>query len=584
MKKLMKILCTLAMMIPAIGSAQMTGAQMAASQDAQRQQPPVCTPYSVQAPCTPCANGYGNMMCKTTVSTCQNGVPVTATTPEFNTLACAIAPPNTYEASCLQQPESCAAKPRSGGCPTGMYWVNPPNQASPFYSSLIAVCVPSCAVGTVLSYTTSPPSCIGIVCPGNTVLYGNVCDCPASLPVRVGNTCSAPPPPPTPDCDSGLVNGSNVSCDIAGFPGYVGFARERNFTKYSGGGVCNSVFSNYSQGTCVPPALPACDSGIANGNPVTCDVAGYAGYVGTAYQTTFTTYSGGGACVATPTGGYAVGSCVPPPPTTCAGAPPASTVVTCSDQSLGLWTGSPYSTTPYVCSGTSWVPGSTVVVSSCSCANGNPAGISNCFACPSGTVGSFPSCACANGAADPLGSCQTCPIGSVMVNGMCKVPVAPPPAGPPCDPNNFPEFGAAQDRKYVVIPLQATTGSAMSGGEVYKNANASTNYLNSPPFSGSAIGPAYLQVMYLCINKVKRTIVWPGYPISVTNDGSFGGLWTYYDLGMVQGGYPNFFNVLDAFEANNPDAEKANRLCMQYGLQGSNNNGYLNPYYCPPLE
>ena len=562
------------MMIPAISSAQMTGAQMAASQDAQRQQTPVCTPYTVQAPCAPCGNGSSSLMCKTTTATCVGGMAVTETTPDYNTAACSFSLPDTSIANCLQQPEGCVGtSPKSGACPAGKYWVNPPNQASPFYSSLIAVCVPSCAVGTVLSYTTSPPSCIGIVCPGNTVLFGSVCDCPPSLPIRVGNTCSAPPPP-TPDCNTGLVNGASVSCAIAGFPGYVGAGRERNFTAHSGGGVCNPVFANYGQGTCVPPALPACDTGAANGSPATCDAAGYTGYVGTAYQTMFTTYSGGGACTATPTNGYSVGTCAPPAPVTCSGSAPASAVVSCADQSSGLWTGTPYSITPYVCSGTSWVPGSAVVVSSCSCTNGNPAGISNCFACPPGTSGTYPACACDNGATNPA-SCTTCPPGKKMIGGFCVNGAIPPAPSTPCDPNNFPEFGSAFDRKSVVIPLQSTVGSRLAGDEKYYTTNNFPDYRYVNPYAKSAIFPGSIDVWYLCLNNVKRTIIIPWRPTLYAGD-IFNQVVTPYDWGTVQGGYDNLWKVLDAFETKNPDAEKPDRYCMQ--------NQLTNPYACTPIQ
>lgn len=572
----MKILCGLALTIPAISSAQMTGAERAAQQDAQRQLPAVCSPYTVQAPCAPCGNDSNSLMCKTTTATCVNGVAVTVTSADYNTAACSVSMPDTSVANCLQQPESCnGAATRSGACPAGKYWVNPPNQASPFYSSLIAVCVPSCSVGTVLSYTTSPPSCIGIVCPGNTVVAGNSCVCPVGLPIRIGNMCSAPPPP-TPDCNIAPVSGVPVSCAAAGFSGYIGTAYQTDFTGHSGGGLCNTApTGSYNQGSCAPPALPPCDAGVANGNPVTCDVAGYVGYTGTAYQTIFTTYSGGGSCTQTQAGPYAVGSCVPPMPPTCSGSPPAATVVTCSDQSSGLWTGTPYSSTPYVCSGTSWTPGGTAIINNCACANGNPAGIANCFACPPGTLGSFPSCACANGATDPLGSCQTCPTGSVMVNGMCKVPVAPPPVGTPCDPNNFPEFGSAFDRKAVVIPLQSTVGSRLSGDEKYYITKNFPDYRYVNPYSQSAIFPGSIDVWYLCLNNVKRKIIIPWSPVLYQGD-IFNPVVTEHDWGTVQGGYDNLWKILDKFEATNPDAEKPDRYCMQ--------NKLTNPYACTPIQ
>lgn len=427
MKNLMKILCGLALMVPSIGSAQLSGAERAAQQDAQRQQSPVCVPYTVQAPCSPCENGSGNMMCKTTTATCQDGVAVAVTTPDFNTQSCRVPLLGTSVASCEQQPEGCAnVSTRSGACPAGKYWVNPPNQARPFYSSLIAVCVPSCPVGTQLSYSISPPSCIGIICPGNQRVFGNACGCPASLPVQVGNMCSAPPPASTPDCDIGSVLGASVSCAAAGFPGYTGAAFQTNFIAHgAGAAVCTPVASGYTQGSCAPPALPACDTSVVNGNPATCDAAGYPGYTGTAYETAFTTFSGGGACAQTP-GGFAIGSCIPPV-LTCGGSPPAATVVTCAEQTGGQWIGTPYSTTPFACSGTSWVPGGTIVNSNCSCANGNPAGTADCLACPAGTSGSYPACVCVNGATNP-GGCTICPPDSSMVGGICKTNSSPPAA------------------------------------------------------------------------------------------------------------------------------------------------------------
>lgn len=329
MKKLMKILCALTLMIPVISSAQLTGAQMAASQDSQRQQPAICTPYAVQAPCAPCENGSGNMMCKTTTATCTEGgvAPTVVVSADYNRASCSVALPDTSTPTCSQQPEGCTGSSvRSGGCPAGKYWVNPPNRKSPFYSSLIAVCVPICPIGTVLSYTTAPPSCISIVCPGNQVLSGGVCGCPAELPLFDGTTCSAPPAPvpmpvPVP----------------------------------------------------VPPPPPP-----------------------------------------------------PPPSPFCAGPPPASDIVGCAAQSGGQWAGTPYSVTPYTCSGSSWVLGSTTVINNCVCANGNPAGTADCMACPAGTLGAYPACMCTNGATDPFDSCTTCPPDSSMILGSCKKNGAPP--------------------------------------------------------------------------------------------------------------------------------------------------------------
>jgi hypothetical protein len=539
----MKIMKTLFALLAVIGSSNLSaqdGAAVAAAQDAQRQQPTVCVPYSVQAPCAPCENGSGNMMCKTTTATCQNGVAVPVTTPAFNTLTCNAAMADTSVATCAQQPEGCAStSPRSGACPAGKYWVNPPDQPSPFYSSLIAVCVPSCPVGTQLSYTTSPPSCIGIVCPGNQQLFGNVCGCPASLPLQVGNMCTAVPSP-TPDCNIASVPGASVSCAVAGFAGYSGIAYETNFTAHSGGSVCNSVFAGFSQGSCLPPALPPCDTGVANGNPTTCNAAGYTGYTGTAYQTVFTTYSGGGACAQMPTGGYSVGSCAPPAAVTCSGLPPAATIVSCSDQTGGLWAGTPYSSTPYFCSGTSWLPGATVVINNCTCANGNPAGTANCFECPAGTSGWYPGCACINGATNP-GACTTCPAGWSMIGGICKSNAEPPPAGPPCVEGDMmlPGWMETGDPVMTVpAPNPAVCSGLLMGG-------------GTPPAGDWWTTPGSVSTVWTCTANVKRKMI-------LAMDAVCGSGWTTNALASrAMSSAATFKAVVNAYESANPSVPKA---------------------------
>jgi hypothetical protein len=64
----------------------------------------------------------------------------------------------------------------------------------------------------------------------------------------------------------------------------------------------------YLWGT-TPPPTPNCDSGIANGSATTCAAAGLTGYTGTAYTQVYTTYSGGGSCTQVAAPGYNTSGC-----------------------------------------------------------------------------------------------------------------------------------------------------------------------------------------------------------------------------------------------------------------------------------
>lgn len=57
---------------------------------------------------------------------------------------------------------------------------------------------------------------------------------------------------------------------------------------------------------------PNCNSGIADGSAVTCAAAGLAGYTGTAYNQVYTTYAGGGQCTQVPAPGFDTSHCVAP--------------------------------------------------------------------------------------------------------------------------------------------------------------------------------------------------------------------------------------------------------------------------------
>jgi serine protease len=57
---------------------------------------------------------------------------------------------------------------------------------------------------------------------------------------------------------------------------------------------------------------PNCDSGIANGTAVSCTTAGLTNYTGTAYTQVYTTYSGGGSCTQVAAPGYNTSGCVAP--------------------------------------------------------------------------------------------------------------------------------------------------------------------------------------------------------------------------------------------------------------------------------
>lgn len=54
---------------------------------------------------------------------------------------------------------------------------------------------------------------------------------------------------------------------------------------------------------------PNCDSGIANGSATTCAAAGLTGYTGTAYTQVYSTYSGGGSCTQVAAPGYNTSGC-----------------------------------------------------------------------------------------------------------------------------------------------------------------------------------------------------------------------------------------------------------------------------------
>jgi serine protease len=57
---------------------------------------------------------------------------------------------------------------------------------------------------------------------------------------------------------------------------------------------------------------PNCDSGIADGSAVSCTTAGLTNYTGTAYTQVYTTYSGGGSCTQVAAPGYDTSGCVAP--------------------------------------------------------------------------------------------------------------------------------------------------------------------------------------------------------------------------------------------------------------------------------
>lgn len=162
-----------------------------------------------------------------------------------------------------------------------------------------------------------------------------------------------------------------------------------------------------------------------------------------------------------------------------------------------------------------------------------------------------------------------------MIGGFCVNGAIPPAPSTPCDPNNFPEFGSAFDRKSVVIPLQSTVGSRLAGDEKYYTTNNFPDYRYVNPYAKSAIFPGSIDVWYLCLNNVKRTIIIPWRPTLYAGD-IFNQVVTPYDWGTVQGGYDNLWKVLDAFETKNPDAEKPDRYCMQ--------NQLTNPYACTPIQ
>lgn len=66
---------------------------------------------------------------------------------------------------------------------------------------------------------------------------------------------------------------------------------------------------------------PNCDSGISDGSAVTCAAAGLPGDTGTAYTQVYTSYSGGGACTQVPAPGYDTAQCTAPGNTLTSGVP-----------------------------------------------------------------------------------------------------------------------------------------------------------------------------------------------------------------------------------------------------------------------
>jgi len=153
----------------------------------------------------------------------------------------------------------------------------------------------------------------------------------------------------------------------------------------------------YGKGSCAL-ATPNCNAGASNGITVSCATAGYPGYTGSGYALVYTTYGGGGSCNQVATGSYSQGTCA-----TCSGNASAPAVVTCAQYS-SILTGSIYSTTPYVCSGTTWIAGATAFSNSCSCVNG---------------------------ANNPSGGCTTCSSGYNMTSGVCQIAPAAPTCAPP---------------------------------------------------------------------------------------------------------------------------------------------------------
>ena len=375
------------------------GASAAAQYDPASIHSSGCKSYTALVNCMACPNGGAGQACQTMTYMCGTGSASGTTTYSNYSYSACSTNDNTQQSNvCALQPESCTQiSAKAGACPTGESWVIPPDQKSPFYSHLIAVCAPVCSGGTSLSFTTTPPSC---ACPGNQVLSGGVCGCPASLPILQGGTCVAA----TPNCNQTPASGSAVSCAVAGYPTYSGTAYQLVYTTYSGGGSCNQVvtggyglgsctppacnsgatstsvscatagypgdtgsgvsltyttytgggactptFAGYGKGTCVA-ATPNCNQTPASGGAVSCAVAGYPTYSGTAYQLVYTTYSGGGSCNQVVTGGYNIGTCTPP----ACNSGSTSTSVTCAAAGYSGYSGSgvKYTNTTYTGGGT----------------------------------------------------------------------------------------------------------------------------------------------------------------------------------------------------------------------------------------
>jgi hypothetical protein len=370
---------------------------------------PACTPSSTQQANPPVACGTGMTGTKFTTTTTTVSCPSnlsSVSTSDYNTSACATPTPPPIPATPNCIPGTTQTADSAVACGTGM-------------------------TGTKFTTTTRTTTCVG-----------NRPSVSTSTSDYNTAACTTRPPIVN-NCNTGVANGTAVSCTSAGLPGQVGTAYALVYTAHRLRFVCTTVAapgydtsgctpactpsstqqanppvacgtgmtgtkfttttttvscpsnlssvstSDYNTSACAtptPPPIPAtpnCNTGSANGTALSCTSAGLAGQVGTAFTLVYTAHNTGAVCTTVAAPGYNTSGCT-------VACTPRSTQRANPPVACGTgFTGTKFTTTTtnYTCPGN--VPSETTSgynTSACGCLGG----------------GSYPTCATNN---TPPNSC-----------------------------------------------------------------------------------------------------------------------------------------------------------------------------------